>query len=172
MKLNKKNKLLVFGFLASLYLCYSFAISKTLFYRNQYQSNQQIEEGNFNNPKLLAELKNKENQIDKWLEENNSTSSNFQNELLRQISVHSELYKLKIIDFQEPHQFVENETVIESYSFSVEGSFNNTLIMLNKLENKHNLGQIKHVSTLKKINYKTNQDDLISTVIIQKTAIR
>lgn len=169
MKLNKKNKMLVFGFIVSLYVCYNLALSKTLFYRSQYKSNLEIEEGNLNNPRLLAQLKNKETEIDKWLLANNSNLSNFQNELLKQISEFSETYRLKVVDFKEPHRFMENKSVIENYTFSVEGSFNNTLIMLNKMENKHNLGQVKHVSTQKKMNYKTNEDYLITTVVIQKT---
>lgn len=169
MKLNRKNKILLIGFIFSLCLCYSFAISKTLFYRNEYLSRQDISAGN-NNPKILAQLKHKENQIDKWFSENKITSSNFQNELLKQLNLYCDLYKLKIVDFQVPHNSLEKGMVIMSYSFSLEGGFNNVLILLNKIENAQNLGQIKHIYTQKKTNFKTNQDYLITTVIIQKPA--
>ncbi len=168
MRLNRKNKLLVLGFFVGLYLCYSFAISKTFQYKIQYQSNLEIEKGNYDNPRLLALLKSKENQIDKLLLENNSSYSNFQNELLKQISEYSDIHKLKIVDFKMPHQFTENNSTILSYMFSVEGGFNNAITVLNKIENSRNLGRIRHVSTQKKTNFKTNSEYLVTTVVIEK----
>lgn len=167
MKLNNKNKALLFGFLISLYLSYSFAISKTLFYRSQCVSNQEMA-GDNNSPKVLAQLRYKEKQIDKWMAQHNANSSNFQNELLKQLTLYSDKYQLKVVDFQEPHRFVENQSATMSYSFSLDGSFNGVIALLNALENQQNLGQIKHVSTLKKTNYKTNQDYLVTTVIVEK----
>ncbi len=169
MKLNKKNRILLVGFIVSLYLCYSLALSKTMFYRNEYLSHQEIGVNNNRIPKILAQLKYKENQIDKWLSENNTISSNFQNELLKQLNQYSNLYKLKIVDFKVPHAYTEKNNTINSYSFSIEGSFNHVLLLLNKMENTQNLGQIKHIYTQKKTNFKTNQDYLITTVIIQKS---
>lgn len=167
MKLNNKNKIVIVGFIISLYLSYSFAISKTLFYKKQYNLNQEISNDN-NSPKVLSELRYKEKQIDKWMTDNNSSSLNFQNELLKTLTQYSNLYHLKIVDFQEPHKFDEKGSTILSYSFSLEGSFSGVMGLLNKIENKQNLGLIKHINTLKKTNYKTNQDYLITTVIIQK----
>ena len=169
MKLNRKNKLLLVGFFLSIFLCYNFAISKTLHYLNQYNSKLKIVENIDTNPKTLALLKYKEKQIDKWLLENGTkSSSNFQNELLKKINTYSELHKLKVIDFQVPHQFLEKESSIISYSFALEGNFNSVLKLLNKFENEQNLGQIKHIATLKKTNYKTNEDYLVTTVIVER----
>lgn len=167
MKINTKNKLLLIGFFISLYFSYSLAISKTLFYKNQYQASQEIA-NDTNNPQLLAQLHYKEKQIDKWMAQNSSTMSNFQNELLKQLNLYCNEQQLKIVDFQEPHKYIENQSQTLSYSFSLEGSFNGVIVVLNKIENQQNLGQIKHISSQKKTNYKTNQDYLITTVIIEK----
>lgn len=169
MKLNKKNKLLCLGFFMSLFLCYNFAVSKTVYYVNEYIIKSKSANNNTNNPATLAQLNNKEKEIDKWLLENgNYSSTNFQNSLLKQVNIYSELYHLKIIDFQTPHVFSKKQTSITSYSFSLEGNFNSVLKLLNKFENQPNLGQIKHVGTLKKTNYKNNQDYLVTTIIVEK----
>ena len=166
MKLSRKNKILIFGFIVVLYLSYSFAISKTLFYRNQYNQNKEMtSEGN--QPKVLANLRYKEKQIDLWMGKNSFLSSNFQNELLKQLTLSSDSYGLKIVDFQKPHVFIEKDTQTLSYSFSLEGSFNGVLQLISALENKQSLGQIKHIYTIKKNNYKINKDYLITTIIVQ-----
>ncbi len=147
-------------------MSYSFAISKTLFYRNQYNLNKEIT-SEVNKPKVLANLRYKEKQIDLWMAKNSFLSSNFQNELLKQLTSSSDSYGLKIVDFQKPHVFVEKQTQTLSYSFSLEGSFNGVLKLINTLENKQNLGQIKHIYAIKKNNYKINKDYIVTTIIVQ-----
>lgn len=167
MKLNRKNKLLICGLLLGLYLCYSFAFSKTYYYYKSYVFNQEIM--NNNNPaEELARLTMKEKQINQWLNKNNFVSFSFQNQLLKELNHLSKIYNLKIVSFEEPHVFIEGESSILSYKFSIEGSFNNVIAMINKIENKPYLGVVKHVNTIKKINYKTNNNYLITTIIIQK----
>jgi hypothetical protein len=166
MKLNRKNKFLILGFIIALYLSYSFAISKSLFYRNQYIQNKEMANKD-NQPKVLANLKYKEKQIDLWMSKNIFFSSNFQNELLKELTISSNLYDTKIVDFQKPHIFIEKNNQTTSYSFSIEGSFNGVLRLINDLENKQSLGQIKHIFTIKKNNYKINKDYLVTTIIVQ-----
>lgn len=168
MRLDRKNKLLLIGFIVVLFLCYHFAISKTIYYYNLAKNQSDAITSFNNNPKILAQLMLKEKQIDGWLQENNSYSTSFQNELLKELTYYSSKYHLKITDFQEPHKFTDKNSTTTSYCFTLEGSFNNALMLLNNIENKHNLGIVKHVNVLKKINYKTNQEYLNSTVIIQK----
>ncbi len=167
MKLNNKNKILLIGFFISIYFCYIFAISKTLFYINQFNSYQHIINSG-TNIKNLYQLMYKEKQIDKWILVNNTSSINFQNDLLKNLTQYSDLYHLKITDFQEPHSANEKDYITLSYSFSLEGSFNGVLLLLNRIDNNQKLGLIKHVYSIKKTNYKTNQDFLVTTVIIQK----
>jgi hypothetical protein len=168
MKLNIKNKTLLVSFILALIVCYVLAFSKTKTYYNQYKNQQNLLNNIENSPKLLTQLKTKELQIDKWLSQNNTPSSTFQNELLRTINTYALSYNLKIIDFQEPHEFIEKQTAITSYIFTIEGSFNNVLLLINKVENASKLGMIKHISTIKKNNFKTAQDYLLTTIIIQK----
>jgi hypothetical protein len=169
MILNRKNKLLFFGFLVALYICYSFAISNTITYYKEYHSKKAMITNNTSFPKLAHQLRLKEKQLDLVLSQYNINSSeSFQNDLLKQLNTYSDSYHLKIIDFKEPHTISEKGFVTSSYIFSLEGSFNGCLALLNKIESTPALGNIKHLNFIKKKNYKTNIDQLFVEVILQK----
>jgi len=169
MKLNKKNKLLILGFLLVLYVCYSFAISNTIEYYKEYKSKQQLLSNDSNLPGLVNQLIRKEKQLDQaLLQTERSSSGSFQNDLLKQLTIYGESYNLKIVDFQEPHNASKKGVIISSYIFSLEGSFNGCLAVLNKVENNPALGTIKHLNFIKKKNFKTNTDQLFVEVIMQK----
>jgi hypothetical protein len=168
MQLHKKNKFLLLSFCLALYLSYHFAIAKTWFYYQKSKQNQAIANTTTNSPVLLAKLKLKEKQLDKLLATNNGNEALFQKELLKNIALHCESLQLKITDFKEPHYFVSQNTLVNSYRFSVSGSYVGVLKLLNKLENTAGMGVVRHVETIKKMDYKTNTEYLISTVLIEK----
>jgi hypothetical protein len=169
MRLNRKNKLLLIGFLVVMYICYSFAISNTITYYNEYHSKSEMITDNNSTPKLAHQLRIKEKKLDVLLSRYNiTTSESFQNDLLKQLTDYGNSYHLKITDFKEPHSITEKDFTTTSYIFSLEGSFNGCLELLNKMENNPTLGSIKHLNFTKKRNYKTNIDQLFVEVIIQK----
>jgi hypothetical protein len=169
MNLNRKNKFLIFGFLTSLYICYAFAISNTIRYYEEYHSKNTMITDNISSPKLVFQLRKKEKQLDLFLSQYNiTTSESFQNDLLRQLNTYSDLYHLKIIDFKEPHVIVDKGSSTTSYIFSLEGSFNGCLDLLNKIENNPSLGSVEHLNFTKKKNYKTNVEQLFVEIILKK----
>ncbi|WP_264536555.1 general secretion pathway protein [Flavobacterium sp. N1736] len=169
MKLNRKNKLLLLGFALVLYVCYSFAISNTINYYKEYKTKQEEIAADSNMPKLVGQLIQKEKQLDQVLSKYDvNISESFQNDLLKQLTAYSDSYKLKIVDFQEPHSVAQKGFTVTSYIFSLEGSFNGCLALLNKVENNPALGTIKHLNFIKKRNYKTNTDQLFVEIIMQK----
>lgn len=169
MRLNRKNKMLVFGSLLALYICYSFAISNTISYYQEYQSKSELIANNNDYPKWEHQLRLKEKQLDLALSQYSiSDTESFQNELLKQLSTYSNTYHLKIIDFKEPHIFNEKGLTNLSYIFSLQGSFNGCLSLLNKIENNPSFGSIKHLNFTKKRDYKTNTDRLFVEVIMQQ----
>jgi hypothetical protein len=169
MRLNRKNKMLLFGFFIALYICYAFAISNTITFYQEYQSKNELIAGNSDFPKWEHQLLLKEKQLDLALSQYSiSDSESFQNELLKQLNVYGDTYHLKIIDFKEPHIISEKGLTSASYIYSLEGSFNGCLSLINKIENNPSFGSIKHLNFTKKRNYKTNTDYLIVEVIIQK----
>ncbi|WP_281232426.1 general secretion pathway protein [Flavobacterium gelatinilyticum] len=169
MKLNKRNKLLIVGFCIVLYICYSFAISNTIHYYREYKKKQEEIAADSDMPRMMAQLSQKEKQLDQILSNYDvNISESFQNDLLKQLTSYSESYHLKIVDFKEPHIISQKGFTTTSYTFSLEGSFNGCLALLNKVENNPMLGNIKHLNFIKKRNYKTNADQLFVEVIMQK----
>jgi hypothetical protein len=168
MKLNKKNKLLLLGFVIAIYICYSFAISNTITYYNEYQSKKEITDNLDITPDLLGKLHQKEKQLDQFLSKYN-VSESYQSDLLKHLTTYSNQSNLKIIDFKEPHIIKENNATTSSYIFSIQGGFNGCLLLINKIENNPALGEIKHIQFLKKRNYKSNLDELFVEVVLQKT---
>lgn len=169
MKLSKKNKIVLLFFVLTLLLCYKFAITNTLSYYSQHQQQKEIISNNKQLPGTLKKLLAKEKQLDVVLNQYNAvTDKSFQNDLLKEISRLCKNNNLKITDFEEPHLWKDNNTKISSYKFSVEGSFNGALLLINQLENTPSLGFIKHIEFIKKRNYKTNNDYLITEVLLQK----
>lgn len=168
MKLNKKNKLLLLGCAIAIYGAYTFAISKTLAYYRQYKLQSEQVGTTTYNPQLLAGLVIKEKQIDEWLKTNNPSASSYQNELLKQLHIYCEKFNLKIVDFKEPHQFQDKASVTLNYIFSLEGSFNGVLKTIHKIENNPALGTIKHIAVVKKLNYKTNSNYIVTDIIITR----
>jgi hypothetical protein len=170
MKLNRKNIILIIFALLSLVIVYKLAISKTLHY---YKSYSDI------NVKLL-DIKNSGNQENILLSKNknldkiltklnyNNNGDNQQNNLLKLINQKASQNNLKIVAFEEPQIFIEDKTKIIRYHFSVEGNFNKTLLLLNHLENNPFIGTIKHFSTLKKKNFKTNSNIITTYIVVEK----
>jgi hypothetical protein len=170
MKLNKKNRILLAGLALGFYVAYAFAIKNTLSYREKYMEQQQLLSSNFNDPALLQKMIYKEKQLNALLTTYGHTESvSFQNRLLQELSTLCQKNNLRITDFQEPHVILNNELTVSSYVFSLEGSFNGILLLLNSMENNPALGTVKHIAFAKKKNYKTNTDYLTAEIILQKT---
>lgn len=168
MKLNKKNKLLVIGFVLILYVSYSFAISNTITYYKEYKEKEEQIADDSNMPHLVGQLIRKEKQLDQVLAHYEiNRSDSFQNDLLKQLSSYSNTYNLKITDFQEPHIATQKGFTVTSYLFTLEGSFNGSLALLNQMENNPALGAVKHLNFTKRKNYKTNTNQLFVEVIMQ-----
>lgn len=159
------------GFCIALYLCYSFAISNTITYYKDLKSKEEIIDNSIQLPTLIPQLKYKEKQLDKYLTSHEiKTKASFQNELLKQLTLYTNQNHVKITDFKAPHQSVNNNSTTTSYTFSLEGTFTNCLKTINTLENKPELGGVKHLHFVKKKNYKTNKEELYVEVILQKNS--
>ena len=170
MKLNNKNKLLILTSIILILIAYKVAISKTVFYYKSYNSVSQQLINSEKERKTLGFLYAKNKKLDAILKNNYSDkkSSNHQNYLLKIISNLCENHKVKITNFEEPEILKAEKGKITHYKFSVEGNFNTVLLFLNELENKPFVGKIKHFSTEKKMDYKKNSVDIISTIVLEK----
>lgn len=167
MKLNRKNKLYVFGFLFLLFLTYEFGISKTIIYYNEFSNLESNQKSNLYTKKIEDDLFLKDKQLSSILSRFNFISgSNYQNELLSFINSNNS--GINIIEFNKPHNFIENNIKIITYNFSLQGSFNAILKLINNIENHPEFGNVTLVNFYKNKNLANNNDELIVDVILEK----
>lgn len=169
MSLKQKNIVLLIGFVLLLWLTYQFSITKTFEAKNEYNTLLNQKELLSNVPQKISYLKQQNKHLDSLLETNKITvESSFQNNLLQFINNYAIDNQLKLVAFNEPHQFVENDAILKTYSFTVKGSFNMILQLIHTLENYGNYGKLVSVNFDKKKNYKTNSVYLECSIYLQR----
>lgn len=174
MKLNIKNKLLLFGIFLVSFLVYQLAIKKTLEYRALYKDLESKSSLCENYGYLESELTRKNRSLNQLLEKYNfTTKQNFneQNYLLEQLAEKTELLDLKIIAFEEPQKVVKENNSVTHFSFSVMGNFTNALKLINEIDNNPIIGNIVSVMTSKTMNYKNIREEIITKITIEKKRI-
>ncbi|MFT6637668.1 MAG: hypothetical protein ACJAYP_000224 [Flavobacterium sp.] len=171
MKLNNKNKILVFSFIILLLVVYQFAIKQTIHFKNEHSELKNKERFLENTEINKNELIIKNKKIDLFLQQfnfDNSSNSNLQSYLLRFIGKKTNDLDLQIISFEEAKSSTDDKTTTTHYNFSVEGSFNKALLLANTIDNNPILGNIIHFETIKKTDYKENKVKIISKIILEK----
>lgn len=167
MNSKTKNIMLVIGFLLGLLICYNFAVSKTVSLKKEYTSLQQQELLFENTPKQLSLLKQKQKHYDSILKANKLDGSSIQNNLLKTINFFANQNNLNVLDFVEPHSYKQNDLVVKSYAFTVEGSYNSIITLVYKLEQETRFGEVINLHFEKKTNFRTHKRFLEATVLIQ-----
>lgn len=169
MSLKQKNIILLVGFIVLLWITYQFSISKTLEARSTYNTLSRQKEAISNIPQQVNYLKQQNTHYDSLLEKNKiSAESSFQNNLLQTINSFATNNNLKIVSFNEPHQFIKDDAILKTYSFTIKGSYANTLKLIYKLEQHGNYGKLISINFEKKKNYKRNRIFLECTILLQK----
>lgn len=168
MVLDKKNKLLIGGFVLALFVCYQLAIKKTLALRSQHLNESEQREQARDIPAKLADLRKKELQLDLQFKALNLGSTNVQNELLRFLNEQGTLYSVKIMDFNAPHMVRDENTVIRTYRFMLEGGFTNILKVAHGLETQANFGGITHMAFDKQLDPRQRKSYLQATLHVQQ----
>ena len=142
MNLKQKNIALFFGFVISLWLTYQFSISNT--FESIHKYNALVNQKKFlsNVPQQINYLKQQRVYYDSILEKNKITAENsFQNNLLQIVNSFAIKNQLKITAFNEPHEVIKNDAILKTYTFKVDGAFNQILKLLNMLVHYHHIVQ-------------------------------
>jgi len=168
MRLDKRNKMLIGGFVLGLLLCHQLAVKKTLELRAQYLKGTEQHERAVEIKGKLAELRKKEQQLDARFKAMDLGSANVQNELLRFLNEQGEKHSVKIIDFKAPHVAVEGSTTIKTYRFVLEGYFTDILRVAYGLETKRNFGGIAHMAFEKQLDPRKRKTHLQATLHLQQ----
>ncbi len=162
-----KNIALLVGFAIVLFVCYQFAISKTLNIKNRYNSLRH-EDGLFKNtPKQLALLKQKQIYYDSILMSNKLDGSSIQNSLLKVINTFAETENLKVISFLEPHAHLNNDLIIKTYSFTLEGNYESIIKLIHVLEQRTKFGEIINLHFEKKKDFRSGRYYLQAKVLLK-----
>ena len=115
----------------------------------------------------MRQLIQKEKQLDNILSQQSlKTSISEQNDLLKFLSVQSNLCNVRIVEFNEPYFFKSNNSIELNYVFTLQGSYNGIVLLLNQIENQSGIGYIRHVDFVKKRNFKSNLDELFAEIIL------
>lgn len=162
-----KNRLLISGFILALYICYKLAIANTLVLKSEYSQLTKEQKLFKNTPKQIALLKKKEQYYDSLLKVYKIGGTSMQNNLLNAVTTFSKAHDIKVVDFSEPHSYTDKSLTINSYSFTVEGHFNNILQLIYTLEQRTKYGEVVSVAYEKKKNYRTGTSYLEATIVLQ-----
>jgi len=167
MKLDKRNKYLLVGLIAMLFLSYKLAIYKTILVNKELNTNLAKKKSIDNLPKQLNLLIQKDKDLNLQLAIDAERTTD-QNNLLKLLSLETSKNKVKIIDFKAPHVIESGQGTIKTYMVELEGSYNNILKVANFLENKKPLGTISHLNFEKKKNHRTNRTYLQAKIFLER----
>lgn len=162
-----KNITLLFGFLLTLIICYKFAIVNTLEAKQEYTLLKKQEVLFGNTPKQLSILKQKEKYYDSILQKYQLNGNSIQNNLLKTINSFASTNNIKVVTFLEPHLYKQNDLLIKTYQFTLEGDYNSIIKGIHILEQKTKFGEIINLSFEKKKNFRTNKHYLQAHVLLK-----
>lgn len=166
MKQRNKNTVLVIGFVMIVIIAYKYAISNTIQLHNDYKSLKKDADIYNNLPLQLASLKQKEKYYDSLLIKYQLNGNSVQNSMLSTINSYTENHNLKIVSFLEPHQIKEQDMVINTYKFKIEGGYNGIISLLHQLEQKTKFGEIINLHFEKKKNYRSETYYLQASILL------
>ena len=162
-----KNLVLLVGFVLVLTLCYKLAIKNTLELKKKHT---QLASENvliLKAPQQLKVLKQKTVYYDSLLEQYKLDKFSIQNNLLKVINEYATNNQLKVVDFIEPHLIITNDLIMNTYDFTLEGSYNSINQLIFLLEQETRFGEIVSLSFEKKKNYKTAAYYLQARVLLE-----
>jgi len=168
--MNSKSKLilLITGVVLLLILSYSFAFSKTIDLKKEYKALNQKAELIENRPKQLAILSLREIYYDSILTSKNLGNTSLENSLLKVINKEANLNNLKVIDFNDSHNYENQSKILNTFDFSLQGQFTDLLKVIYVLEAENSFGEIVHLAFEKKRNYRKRKDFLTARIFLQQ----
>ena len=169
MNLKQKNIALLIGLVLLLWVANRLSFSKTFELKKQYEISQKEQKLFSNVSQKLLSLQQQNVYYDSILKSKKiSTESSFQNNLLQTITSFADTTNTKVVAFKDPHKFKVNETLINTFSFTLNGNFSKIVQLIYILEQQYKLGKIVSVNFEKKKNYKRNNTFLECTILLQQ----
>lgn len=167
MRYRNKNSIQIFIFILVLILSYKFSISNTLNLKNEYKVLKREASLYQDIPRQLSILKNKNAYYDSLLVVNKIDGNSIQNTLLKAITSFSNQKHIKVIEFNEPHQLAQDDRVITTYDFTLQGNYNQLQTLIYHLEQNKKLGEIVNLHFKTQKNFKTNETFLQTRILLK-----
>jgi len=162
-----KNIIIIVGFLLVVVIAYKFAFVKTFHLKNEYQTLKQGATVYDNLPLQLSSLKQREKYYDSLLTKYQLGESSMQNSMLKAINTYAETHKLKVIGFIEPHKITQNDLIVNTYQFTLEGDYNAIISLIYQIEQKTKFGEVINLNFKKQKNYRTGKYYLQASVLLK-----
>ena len=166
MHYKNKNIILISIFILILILSYEFSISNTLSLKNDYNVLKKEISLHDGIPKQLNLLKNKNAYYDSLLVVNKIDGGSIQNTLLKVINNFSIENSVKVIEFNAPHEFHQDNRIITTYDFTLQGNYNQIQTLMHHLEQNTKLGEIVNLHFKKQKNFKTGSFFLQTRILL------
>lgn len=169
MNLKQKNWLLSVGFLLLFWICYKLPITQTLTAKKEFNTLKSEKQLFSDIPDKIQDLTKETIYLDSTLAKYQfSAEKSFQSNLLQTITSFSKQSDLTVVAFEEPHTITKNKATINTFEFSLRGTYNNSLRLIHELEQTKKLGKILSVNFEKKKNYRTNKHYLETRILLQR----
>ncbi|MCF6347031.1 MAG: hypothetical protein L3J20_01865 [Flavobacteriaceae bacterium] len=157
------------GIVILLWAGYLLSFSNTFELKNQYLGLKKEQELFTNISQKLIRLKQQNAYYDSILRSKQiSTESSFQNNLLKTITSLADTTAIKVVNFNNPHTFKTDNALINTFSFTLKGSFSKITQLIYQLEQHYKLGKVISVNFEKKKNYRRNSYFLECTILLQQ----
>ena len=147
------------------FVFYTNYLKGTIELKNHNEILTQKIENSINFTNEINNLKKQNVLIGKILGNNNFTIEDVQYKLLNFLS--STNRDLKIFQIKNILKFSQPDYTIYTHQFDIEGDFKSILKLIYLFENKLKFARIISLKTEKKIDYNTNENQLITSLIIQ-----
>ncbi len=167
MKQSTKNFLLITGFFLVLMVAYQYSFSKTFEVKRELDNIKSQVEQNSRSHQNQTSLKEKEAQFDTFIAGNRIGNTSPQNNLLKVLNEHAEEKSYKIIKFKEPHVVANDNSIVASYQFTLEGNYRALQEVLYKLEKDYNFGSLSSISFERKMDHQLNRSFLQCTIFVR-----
>ncbi|ALM09324.1 hypothetical protein SB49_13995 [Sediminicola sp. YIK13] len=155
------------GLAVMLFLSYKLAISNTIELHQELGALSKEEQIFKDIPKQISMYSGKKQYYDSLLTEMNVGNSSLENNLLRVLNSQIIQNNLKLIDFNKPHIFIDNDTELNTYTITMEGGFSNILKTVHSIEQRATFGEILHIEFFEQKDYKNNKEFLRATLLVQ-----
>ncbi|MCK8479018.1 hypothetical protein [Psychroserpens algicola] len=167
MKQRTKNIILVCCFAILILIAYKFAFSNTIKAKKEYDALKKEAIVFDNMPMQLSTLKQKEKYYDSLLVKFQLKGNSIQNSLLKTINSYADSTTIKVSNFIEPHQIQQNDLIINTYQFTLQGQYNEIITLIHQLEQHTKFGEIINLDFKKKKDFKTGKYCLFAHVLLR-----